>query len=277
VQGPDNVRHIQVSGGGLFGWPGALTKLRAKPWLVHGALQFVWAAQKALRDLEPLDLLIAHFIVPCAWPASLGTKAPLEIVVHGSDGRLLLSLPRVLRRRILSDLAQRAVAIRLSSRELMLAFEKELPHQRHLLRVEPPALSLDAALPRAEARKRLGLGTERIALVVARLVVEKRLEVALSASSLLPDTKVVVVGSGPERAQLQRRFGDVSFLGQLPHAQTLTWLAAADVLLSASRHEGAPTAIREARALGVPVVACPAGDLALWAKSDPELYVTRAF
>jgi glycosyltransferase involved in cell wall biosynthesis len=53
-------------------------------------------------------------------------------------------------------------------------------------------------------------------------------------------------------------------------------MAAADLLISASRTEGAPLAIREARALGVPVVSCPAGDLASWARHDGGLWLTRA-
>jgi teichuronic acid biosynthesis glycosyltransferase TuaC len=48
-------------------------------------------------------------------------------------------------------------------------------------------------------------------------------------------------------------------------------MAAADVLVSASREEGAPTVVREARALGVPVVAVPCGDLATWAAADPGI------
>jgi teichuronic acid biosynthesis glycosyltransferase TuaC len=44
-------------------------------------------------------------------------------------------------------------------------------------------------------------------------------------------------------------------------------------LLSTSAHEGAPSVVREARALGVPVVAVAAGDLAEWAKADPGIVV----
>ena len=35
-----------------------------------------------------------------------------------------------------------------------------------------------------------------------------------------------------------------------------------------------PTVIREARALGIPVVAAPCGDLAEWARSDADLWLT---
>ena len=47
-------------------------------------------------------------------------------------------------------------------------------------------------------------------------------------------------------------------------------------LLHTSSAEGAPTVIREARALGVPVVACAAGDVASWAESDDGIFVSPA-
>jgi len=44
-------------------------------------------------------------------------------------------------------------------------------------------------------------------------------------------------------------------------------------VLHTSRTEGAPTVVREARALGVPVVACLAGDLEAWAANDPGIAI----
>jgi glycosyltransferase involved in cell wall biosynthesis len=74
-------------------------------------------------------------------------------------------------------------------------------------------------------------------------------------------------------AELQQRFGSVHFTGELPHSQALDWIAAADVMISASQLEGSPTALREARALGVPVVARSAGDLAERAAVDSGLWL----
>jgi len=39
--------------------------------------------------------------------------------------------------------------------------------------------------------------------------------------------------------------------------------------------EAAPTVIREARALGVPVIACDAGDVAAWAADDAGIRVVE--
>ena len=46
------------------------------------------------------------------------------------------------------------------------------------------------------------------------------------------------------------------------------WIRASDLVVSASREEGAPTVVREARALGTPVVTTAAGDLVKWAELD---------
>jgi glycosyltransferase involved in cell wall biosynthesis len=57
------------------------------------------------------------------------------------------------------------------------------------------------------------------------------------------------------------------------HSDALAWISCADYLVSASRLEGAPTAVREARALGVPVVAAPSGDLMEWARTDAGIEI----
>src|SRR5262249_24342971 len=66
---------------------------------------------------------------------------------------------------------------------------------------------------------------------------------------------------------------DVSFPGALRRREALAWVAAADVLVHPSAVEAAPTVIREARALGVPVVACDAGDVAAWSRDDAGIRV----
>ena len=82
-----------------------------------------------------------------------------------------------------------------------------------------------------------------------------------------------IIGDGPEREHLaalarQLQLSTVTFRGQLPRPQTLDLIAGATLLVSCSAQEGAPTAVREARALGTAVLATPAGDIARWAERD---------
>jgi teichuronic acid biosynthesis glycosyltransferase TuaC len=72
---------------------------------------------------------------------------------------------------------------------------------------------------------------------------------------------VIVVGDGPERAELERAFPQVTFAGQLGRDEALTYIAAADAVISASRKEGSPSVAREARLLRTRLVAVAAGDL----------------
>ncbi len=263
---------------GLFGFPGALARLRQSPRRALGALRFVIGARRSLRDRGPFDRVVAHWLVPSAWPVALASSAPLEVVAHGSDVALLLRLPRGMRTGIIRTLIRRGAHFRFVSAELRHRLARATLEELYdVSRVEPCAINVSAAPTRHRARRRLGVAPgERLIVIASRLIREKRVDVALRAAELLPRATLVVVGDGPERAVLQAEFPRVRFTGERSRPEALTWIAAADMVLSASRDEGAPTVIREARALGVPVVAAPCGDLHAWAESDPDLAVISA-
>lgn len=263
----------RLSGGTAFGWPGALSRLRESPHRVLGATAFAARAARLLAELSP-ERVIAHWIVPCGWPIASSVDAPLEIVVHGSDARLVLSAPKLAARALLARLARRGARFRFVSAELRDALCALHPALRSASRVEPCAIDVTGALTRDEARTALGVeALERLVVIASRLTEEKRVATALSAAELVPDARVVVLGDGPLLAELASRFPDAELLGRVPRREALSWIAAADVVLSASEHEGAPSVVREARALGTPVVARRAGDLAAWAETDRELWV----
>ncbi len=89
---------------------------------------------------------------------------------------------------------------------------------------------------------------------MGRVAVEKNLEAFLSLD--LPGSKVVI-GEGPQEAELRRRFPDVIFRGEL-HGETLAaHLAAADVFVFPSKTDTFGVAQLEALACGVPVAAYP--------------------
>jgi ubiquinone/menaquinone biosynthesis C-methylase UbiE/glycosyltransferase involved in cell wall biosynthesis len=89
---------------------------------------------------------------------------------------------------------------------------------------------------------------------VGRVAVEKNLEAFLSLD--LPGTKVVI-GDGPQEADLRRRFPDAVFLGHLEGAVLAGHLAAADVFVFPSRTDTFGIVQLEALACGVPVAAYP--------------------
>ena len=91
-------------------------------------------------------------------------------------------------------------------------------------------------------------------LSVGRLAVEKNLEAFLDLD--LPGTKVVV-GDGPQRASLQRRYRDAVFLGEQFGEQLAETYAAADVFVFPSKTDTFGLVLLEALASGVPVAAFP--------------------
>src|SRR6266478_3411390 len=93
-----------------------------------------------------------------------------------------------------------------------------------------------------------------IFMTMGRVAVEKNLEAFLSLD--LPGSKVVI-GEGPQRAELQRRYPDASFLGEKSGKDLTSHLAAADVFVFPSRTDTFGVVQLEALACGVPVAAFP--------------------
>lgn len=93
-----------------------------------------------------------------------------------------------------------------------------------------------------------------IFLSVGRVAVEKNLPAFLSLD--LPGTKIIV-GDGPARADLMRRFPRVIFLGVKKGEELAEIFAAADVFVFPSRTDVLPLALLEALASGLPIAAFP--------------------
>jgi glycosyltransferase involved in cell wall biosynthesis len=101
----------------------------------------------------------------------------------------------------------------------------------------------------------IDLGFPRpIFISVGRIAVEKNLEAFLSLD--LPGTKVVI-GQGPQEAELRRRFPDAKFLGLLEHRTLAAHVAAADAFVFPSRTDTFGIVQLEALASGVPIAAFP--------------------
>jgi teichuronic acid biosynthesis glycosyltransferase TuaC len=266
-----------LPGGGAFGWPGALARLRERPWRALDAARFVLSARRALGEHGPFDRVVAHWLVPSAWPVAAYAPGALEVVLHGSDVRLVAALPKPLRLALVTPLIARRATFRFVSSELReRLIRATTPSLRALSRVEPSPVDVTGAPNRAEARERLGLdGHARLAVVVGRLVASKRPEAALELALRERPDRVVFVGEGPLGTALVRAHSAVTVTGKVPRPIALQWIAAADVLVTASREEGAPTVVREARALGTRVVAVPAGDVETWARADAGISVVR--
>ena len=105
-----------------------------------------------------------------------------------------------------------------------------------------PDLAIDLDLPHP------------IFLSMGRIAVEKNVEAFLSLD--LPGSKVVI-GEGPQEAELRRRYPEVKFLGLLKGQALAAHLAAADVFVFPSKTDTFGVVQLEALACGVPVAAYP--------------------
>jgi glycosyltransferase involved in cell wall biosynthesis len=89
---------------------------------------------------------------------------------------------------------------------------------------------------------------------VGRVAVEKNLAAFLALD--LPGSKIVI-GEGPQMAELKRRFPRAHFIGPLEGTTLAAYLAAADVFVFPSRTDTFGVVQLEALASGVPVAAYP--------------------
>jgi glycosyltransferase involved in cell wall biosynthesis len=91
-------------------------------------------------------------------------------------------------------------------------------------------------------------------MTMGRVAVEKNIDAFLSLD--LPGSKVVI-GEGPQRGELQRRYPDAKFLGEKKGKDLASHLAAADVFVFPSLTDTFGVVQLEALACGTPVAAFP--------------------
>jgi glycosyltransferase involved in cell wall biosynthesis len=213
----------------------------------------------------PGDVVHAHGL-KAGWVAVTSRpRRPVVLTAHnvvlgrsGSD-RLL----RVLERRLVARV-DRLVS---PSPAIDAQFASLLPPERRqvVVPVFPvPVPGADVAAVRAD----LGVGVdEPLAVAVARLHPQKDLLTLVRAWGLvareLPQARAVVVGEGPQRAELQAAIDAAGLTSSLrlvgARHPALAPIEAADVLLLTSKWEAIPLVVPEAALLGTPVVATDVG------------------
>jgi glycosyltransferase involved in cell wall biosynthesis len=135
-------------------------------------------------------------------------------------------------------------------------------HRVQRLALWPYGVDLErfqSAPPSPEWRQRLSPGhPERLVLLyVGRLAKEKTVERLVEAVRDRPDVSLAIVGDGPLRGQLQRRFAGTAttFLGFLGGDELARAYASADVFVLPSETETLGMVTLEAHAAGLPVIA----------------------
>jgi glycosyltransferase involved in cell wall biosynthesis len=232
-------------------------------------------AAATLRRRRRWDALLSHWLLPSGLVGSLAARHLRHVcVVHSSDAHLIrrLGSPRLLELALGS--CTQLVLTSESLRPLLLSVAvgprarvrvERAPVVR--MGVHPPA-ELSPEVPLA-LRRQHGHEGRFVVLYVGRLVPVKGVDVLIRACAEIEGAVLVLLGDGPERAQLRaladRLGGRVLFRGPVGPAERDRWLAAADLLalpsvvLADGRTDSAPLALLEAMAAGLPVVATRAG------------------
>lgn len=234
--------------------------MSAAPWLLYRA-SLPHARQLAADNR--IEIIDAHYVYPDGVAAVwLGAALALPVVItaRGSDVTQLPDFPTP--RRLIQDAVRRAaglIAVSSALRDRLI--ELGAPPERAVtLRNGIDVKMFVPPADRAAARKTLGL-TRTTLISVGGLIERKRHHLTIDALKLLPDTHLLIVGEGPERAALQARIDAAGLsdrarlTGPVPHADLPAYYAAADASVLASSREGWANVLLELMACGTPVLA----------------------
>ena len=248
-------RYITLPGAGMYLQPFTLARAGARQLAVLRSTGF---------DCDVVD---AHYFYPDGVAAAMIAKRfskPLIITARGSDINLVADFAYP--RRLILWAARQAHAI--------VTVSAALKQKLVGLGIEPARVvvlrngvdvELFQPVPQQAARRALDVGEEPLMVSVGNLVPEKGHAVVIDALTELPEMRLLIVGDGAQRRDLERhaeRRGvrhRVSFLPVRAQPELKLVYSAADVLVLASSREGWPNVLLEAMACGTPVVAANVG------------------
>ncbi|MBV8667618.1 MAG: glycosyltransferase [Candidatus Eremiobacteraeota bacterium] len=224
----------------------------------------------------PFDVIHAHtfFFIGCfgAYLARL-RHTPLFFTYHTKFEDYLHYLPvnqRITKPQTLwlsrqfSNQCDRVIAPSQGTEGLLRSYGISAP-----IEVLPGGVDLERFGPTEDVPPVMRSGQGPVLLSVGRLGKEKNLEFLLDAFDMIataaPRARLIIVGDGPYRAELERRVaasahaGQITFTGALEQSQLGTYYRNADALVFTSLTETQGLVLVEALAHGLPVVAvdCP--------------------
>ena len=221
----------------------------------------------ALKRLAP-DVVHTHNPAPMFYGILAARGVGIARTVHTKHGANRYGARALLAARLVARSIDAFVAVSEGTAAVARTKERVSPGRLHVIPNGIP-LSEFGPDPVARAQIRASLNLPESAFVigtVGRLAPEKdqRLLVRAAAPLLGEQVRLVIVGGGPERANIEREILPehkpyVTLTG--PRADVAQLLAAMDLFALTSRSEGLPLVIPEAMATALPIVATAVGGL----------------
>ena len=222
---------------------------------------------RGLVRSRDFDVINTHFAIPTgpvgAWLSRFG-NVPNVLSVHGGDlydpSKWTSPHRHMVLRYVVRRVVQSADAVVGQSQNTNDNLRK---YFAPAAQPELIPLGIPRPPPAVSGRHTLGFNPEETILItVGRLVRRKRVDQLVRLVSTLRNVKVrlVIVGDGPESAALQSEASElgvadqITFAGFVSDQQKIDLLAAADIFVSTSQHEGFGLVFLEAMAQGLPVV-----------------------
>lgn len=246
---------------------------------IIGGFRFYRAAQKQLRYTDSPYVVYAYE-VGTVLPAKLLSQRKRAPLITRFQGTILAPIPNTLKERIRRYPHFSALS---TASDLVIMTDDGTQGDRVLdrLRNFSPRVfwrnGVDRSTERQEEDARrgrmlsLGISSDEIVLMtISRLARWKRVDRAIQATASLVsegrNVSLVIVGDGPERANLeylaaQKNVADrVHFVGSVPHGEVGSYLAGADIFLSLYDLSNLGNPLFEAMIAGKPIVTLNVGD-----------------
>ncbi len=243
---------------------------------IGGAITPVMMARAALPVIKKLiaqgfdfDVIDAHYFYPDGVAAAILAKKlnkPLVITARGTDVNLFADY----------KFAGRLIKKAASQSNSIITVAESLRHKlvtkgisQEKIQVLRNGVDKEVFYPaskdeRESLRQQLNINSNTI-LSVGNLTKLKGFNLVLDAVAKQPDIKLIIIGDGEERQNLQQQVSDlkisqrVQFISNLSQQQLRDYYVSADILVLASSREGMPNVVLESLACGTPVVATNVG------------------
>jgi glycosyltransferase involved in cell wall biosynthesis len=206
-----------------------------------------------LRRAGRADVVYAHFLVPTGLSAALFGGARLVVTAHGRDVRNIGAYPGI--RSATRFVARRASSLIAVSDYLRRELEAKIPEARGKTEVVDCGVDLDLFTGSGPVKSP---AKGPVFVCVGSLIERKNVVRLADAFGSLDGGRLVFVGDGPLRAELEVR-PNVEITGRVAHEEVPRYIAQATVLCQPSLIEPFGQALLEAMASGRSVVATRVG------------------